>query len=257
MFVLHHDDVGTSRSTDTPVVFRSRNNDRPQACARRVYRLPEQPVKTLAAVPVDILRTKARYGGVDEVPFSADYIAGLANGDPDTEHHFSAYFEDLLRIKLRSRLRDPFRREDVKQETFMRVLRAIREKPDCIERPDRLGAYVNAVCNNVLLEEYRAIGRYHELPANEPEIQSDRESPDQAVVTAERKRHVRTVLDEMTAKDRLVIDQVFFEERDKDDICKEFGVTREYLRVLLHRAKSRFKELFEIKVARKRVASAE
>jgi RNA polymerase sigma-70 factor (ECF subfamily) len=34
---------------------------------------------------------------------------------------------------------------------------------------------------------------------------------------------------------------VFLEERDREDICREFGVDREYLRVLLHRAKQVFK----------------
>ena len=31
------------------------------------------------------------------------------------------------------------------------------------------------------------------------------------------------------------------EERDKDEVCKDFGVDRNYLRVLLHRAKSAFR----------------
>ena len=32
---------------------------------------------------------------------------------------------------------------------------------------------------------------------------------------------------------------MFLEERSKDEICREFGVDREYLRVLVHRAKNR------------------
>ena len=34
---------------------------------------------------------------------------------------------------------------------------------------------------------------------------------------------------------------VFLEERDRDEVCREFGVDREYLRVLLFRAKQEFK----------------
>ena len=33
---------------------------------------------------------------------------------------------------------------------------------------------------------------------------------------------------------------VFFEQRDKNEVCMELGVSREYLRVLLHRAKQQF-----------------
>jgi RNA polymerase sigma-70 factor, ECF subfamily len=34
---------------------------------------------------------------------------------------------------------------------------------------------------------------------------------------------------------------VFLDERDRDEVCHEFGVDRDYLRVLLHRAKQEFK----------------
>jgi RNA polymerase sigma-70 factor (ECF subfamily) len=37
---------------------------------------------------------------------------------------------------------------------------------------------------------------------------------------------------------------VFLEERNKDEVCRDFGVDREYLRVLLHRAKQAFKSLY-------------
>jgi len=35
------------------------------------------------------------------------------------------------------------------------------------------------------------------------------------------------------------------EEKEKDAVCREFGVDRDYLRVLLHRAKDKFKGLYE------------
>jgi RNA polymerase sigma-70 factor (ECF subfamily) len=34
---------------------------------------------------------------------------------------------------------------------------------------------------------------------------------------------------------------VFIDERDRDQVCREYGVDRDYLRVLLHRAKQEFK----------------
>jgi RNA polymerase sigma-70 factor (ECF subfamily) len=37
---------------------------------------------------------------------------------------------------------------------------------------------------------------------------------------------------------------LFFEERDKDDICRTLNVDRNYLRVLLHRAKAKFRDRF-------------
>ena len=37
---------------------------------------------------------------------------------------------------------------------------------------------------------------------------------------------------------------IFFDETPKDEICRRFGVEREYLRVLLHRAKQHFRERY-------------
>jgi RNA polymerase sigma-70 factor (ECF subfamily) len=38
--------------------------------------------------------------------------------------------------------------------------------------------------------------------------------------------------------------EIFLDERDKDEVCRDFGVDRDYLRVLLHRAKQSFKLLY-------------
>ncbi len=37
---------------------------------------------------------------------------------------------------------------------------------------------------------------------------------------------------------------VFFDETDRDEVCRELGVDRQYLRVLLHRAKNSFRAVY-------------
>jgi RNA polymerase sigma-70 factor (ECF subfamily) len=51
---------------------------------------------------------------------------------------------------------------------------------------------------------------------------------------------VQRVLAKLPAKDQKILRAVFFEQRDKNEVCMELGVSREYLRVLLHRAKQQF-----------------
>ncbi len=51
------------------------------------------------------------------------------------------------------------------------------------------------------------------------------------------KHHVRKVLEGLPEKDRRLLHALFIEDRDKDEVCREFKVDRNYLRVLLHRAK--------------------
>jgi RNA polymerase sigma-70 factor (ECF subfamily) len=65
-----------------------------------------------------------------------------------------------------------------------------------------------------------------------------------AVVAQQVQGKVREILEELSEKDRRLLREVFLEERDKDEVCRDFGVDRDYLRVLLHRAKQSFKSLY-------------
>lgn len=176
--------------------------------------------------------------------FDESYVERLRSGDFRTQEHFVAYFSELIQLKLRARLRTPQAIEDVRQETFARVLTALRS-PGGIRQPERLGPFVNSICNNVLLEHYRSTARDSSIE-DEPET----DFPDPvidvlgAVAARQMEVKVREILDEMPERDRRILRAVFLEELDKDEICREFGVDRDYLRVLLHRAKQSFKSLY-------------
>lgn len=176
--------------------------------------------------------------------FDKAYVERLREGDPPTEQHFVAYFEQLLRIKLRARTLPSDKVEDLRQETFIRVIAALR-RDGGVRQPERFGAFVNSICNNVLLEHYRSSAK------NQPMEDSHLEIPDKVLdlegmlVTKQASEQVRKILDGMPERDRALLRAIFLEEKEKDVVCREFGVDRDYLRVLLHRAKDKFKALYE------------
>lgn len=178
------------------------------------------------------------------VQFDKAYCRRLQDRDPPTENHFVSYFRDLLQIKLRSRITSKQNIEDIQQETFARVLAALRSDIG-IREPEKLGAFVNSVCNNVLLEFYRSSSRNPQQPENVPEIADHSIDLDGLLVSRQTCDQVRRILDQLPGKDRRLLRAMFLEEQDKDYICREFGVDRDYLRVLLHRAKQSFKSLYE------------
>jgi DNA-directed RNA polymerase specialized sigma24 family protein len=57
--------------------------------------------------------------------------------------------------------------------------------------------------------------------------------------------HVREVLGGLPEKDQQLLRWLFFDEADKDEVCRRLGIDRNYLRVLVHRAKARFREGLE------------
>lgn len=182
--------------------------------------------------------------GLKRESFDSDYIRRLRESDAETERHFAAYFGELLLIKLRNRLRQPQIIEDLRQETFVRVLTAL--KSNGLQSPESLGAFVNSVCNNLLFEMYRRDAQQRNVEMDERfDPPDDRASTEAELVTAERCAEVRQVLEELPPKDRELLRMVFFEDVDRAQICRSFQVEREYLRVLMHRAKMRFRECLQ------------
>ena len=181
---------------------------------------------------------------MDFFSFDAAYLQRLREGDSVTEQHFVAYFSKLLLIKLRSRLRSSPAVDDLRQETFVRVLKAVRAEGG-IRSPERLGSFVNSVCNNVLQEHYRSSN----LPILDEEGSPD--PPDTTIDlegmldSAQTRENVRQTLSRLPKKDQQLLRALFLEEKEKDEICRQFGVDRDYLRVLLHRAKQNFRVFYQ------------
>ena len=181
---------------------------------------------------------------MDFYAFDKAYVERLRNGDPATEHHFFVYFEKLLRIKLRARALPSDKVEDLKQDTFIRVLAAVR-KEGGVRQPECFGAFVNSICNNVLLEYYRSLGKNQQMDDTHQEIPDKVLDLEGVMLSKQCSEQVRKILWELPARDRELLRAVFLEEKEKDAVCREIGVDRNYLRVLLHRAKHKFKTVYE------------
>jgi RNA polymerase sigma-70 factor, ECF subfamily len=183
--------------------------------------------------------------------FDERYIRGLQNKDRETEDHLIASFSKPILVKLQSRLRSPALAQDARQETFLRILTYFRSGKS-LANPASLPGFVHAVCHNVALEFLRVHTRHDQLPENAPEPVDPGHDPESQMISAERKTIVRRLLEELNPKDRELLRRVLLEEEDKDTVSKEFGVDRGYLRVLLHRARLKFKAaLLEAQARRK------
>jgi RNA polymerase sigma-70 factor (ECF subfamily) len=168
--------------------------------------------------------------------FDDDYVRRLREGDRDTATHFHAYFRDLLLLKLRRRLSSMDAIDEVRQEVFARSIERLADLRDA----RKLGAFVNAICNRVLMEYYRAEGRTEALE-EQADIADEDVDPDSMFDTARNTARVRRVMETLPARDAEILRAVFLEEGDKEEVCRRLGIDRDYLRVLLHRAKKTFR----------------
>jgi len=172
--------------------------------------------------------------------FDEAYVGRLREGDPSTETHFVAYFSQLIQIKLRARFLPPEIVDDLKQETFIRVIRSLRSEGG-IRQADRLGPFVNSVCNNVLLEHYRSGSKNVPLESDHLEIPDKLPNLETLAISEETQKAVRKALSQLPERDRSILRAIFLDELGKDEVCKKFGVGRDYLRVLVFRAKEKFR----------------
>jgi RNA polymerase sigma-70 factor (ECF subfamily) len=178
--------------------------------------------------------------------FDAPYCQRLRDGDIETGRHFAVYFGPLLLAKLRRRVRSASLIEEIRQETFLRTFRALRSEKG-LRQPEHLGAFVHAICDNTMREYLRSDARVQPMGDEADGRVSGSPSPENELITDERKRMVRVAIEQLTPRDQKILRAVFFEERDKEEVCRELGVDRGYLRVLLHRAKTNFRTIFTAK----------
>ena len=182
---------------------------------------------------------------VDFYTFDEEYLRRLGARDPATETHFVDYFSEHLKIILRARGVDATTIEDVRQETFCRVLVAVRS--GSVNNPRGFGAYVHAVGRNVLSEIRRNDNRNQHDPIETTDVADQQLRLDEIMERRELAAMVRAILDELPERDRKILHARFFEDRDNDEVCGVFGVDRDYLRVLLHRAINKFGDLYKKK----------
>lgn len=171
--------------------------------------------------------------------FDSEYVNGLRRGDPAIEAHFVDHFSPILLRMLRRKVRSADHARDLRQETFFRVLKAVRCGPG-LQNPERFHIFVIGVCNNIVRETYREQSRSVPLSELKDDPVADFPCAHALVVAREARNKVRRTLAQMSPTEQDILRGMFLDEQSKDEICRRLGISRDYLRVLLHRAKKQF-----------------
>ncbi len=167
----------------------------------------------------------------------------LADGDSSTGEHFAAYFGNLLFLTLRTRVRSVQLIEDIRQETFKRVLTILREGHG-VKRPERFGAFVNGVCNNVAREFCRLDGREEPWDEDMDHPADPTVDLDADLIVADFRHVIERIFAKIPERDRRILQAIYLDEIDKAEVCRMFGVDANYLRVLKHRAIEEFRKAY-------------
>lgn len=130
--------------------------------------------------------------------------------------------------------------DDIVQETLTRFLLA--ERDDKIHNPEAVGAFVNGICRNVISEYRRRNLRIEQMPEIMPEPPA-RGLPESDVF--ELRQAIAHGLGQLSDRDRKVLRAFYLEDKSRAEILRQMGLTDENLRVVLFRAKERFRAIYE------------
>lgn len=110
-----------------------------------------------------------------------------------------------------------------------------------LESLDSVGAYLNGICQNVILEYRRRWARDGgDAPDN-----GERADPHVSEMDLfEMREAIALGLRELSDRDRQILRAFYLEERPKSEILAMMGLTDENFRVALCRAKERFRRIY-------------
>ncbi len=129
--------------------------------------------------------------------------------------------------------------DDVVQESLMRYLSATRGEK--IQNPGAAGAFLNGICRNVISEYRRRNLREDPMPEVIPEPKNELIQDSDLF---ELRQAIAQGLDQLSERDRSVLRAFYLEEKSKEEILKSTGLTDENFRVVLCRAKERFRAIY-------------
>ena len=129
--------------------------------------------------------------------------------------------------------------DDIVQEALMRFMVAARA--DKIQNPAAVGAFLNGICRNVVSEYRRRNFRDEPMPEVVPEPPG-RSIPESDLF--ELREAIEQGIGQLSERDRRVLRAFYLEEKSKEEILRQTGMTDENFRVVLCRAKERFRGIY-------------
>ncbi len=170
--------------------------------------------------------------------FDDGYLERLRQRDGAVERHFAVYFNRLIFLKISRRVRNRENIEEIQQETLARVFGLIRGGR--VKDPAALPGLVATTAENVFREMTREGARARSGEPL-PDIADERADTGRDLINEERKRFVRKLLKTLPEKDRKLLYMVYYEDLSREVVCRSLGVTPDHLRLLIHRARIRFR----------------
>jgi RNA polymerase sigma-70 factor (ECF subfamily) len=176
-----------------------------------------------------------------------ELVHRIVAGDRHAEGELVARYGEGLRFVTQRWVRDAATAEDLCQETFRLALTKIRGGE--VREPGQIVAFLRSLAKNLSTQLYRR-AEHRRTVAGEPEALNQLPDPGRGqlaeLLDREERQRVRKVLAELgTDRDREVLFRFYIAEQSTERICADLQLPAEHLYRVLHRARARYRKLFE------------
>ncbi len=175
-------------------------------------------------------------------PTDTQLVANIQTGQSESETAlYQKYSAKVYYLALRE-LKSPQDAEDIRAETFLRVLQAIRGNQ--LRSAESLPAFILGVTRNVVREFYARRRRAGEVV--EPEA-SELSSPSHESVFLDREVSlaVEKIIERLKPREQAVLRMCFFDELPTEEIARRVDIAPERVRLVKSRALKRFRQIHE------------
>jgi RNA polymerase sigma-70 factor (ECF subfamily) len=183
---------------------------------------------------------------ISDICSRSELVSCIIAGDRQAEAELVERYSRGVRIIIQHRVRHKSAAEDLFQEAFRIILEKIRRGD--VREPERLSGFVCGVARNLVIDYFRRAARQENMAEIEEAAPLPHPAPDQLQNLLQREKAdlVRQALKEMpNERDIQVLYRFYIADDDKEQICSDLGLTNLHFNRVLHRARERFRELYE------------
>jgi RNA polymerase sigma-70 factor, ECF subfamily len=172
----------------------------------------------------------------------AQIVNSIRRGETGAEADLYHRYGDRVYYLALQRLRSRDDAEDVRAETFLRVIETVRRGD--VRSPEAIPSFVLGVARNVILETLRERSKTNPLedrvgdPAGTAEF--DGVFLDSAVLRA-----IDITMRRLKPRERDFVRMHYYEELPKEEIARRTGIKEERVRLVKSRALKSFREIYQ------------
>ena len=176
----------------------------------------------------------------------SELVSRIRAGDQQAEVELVECYSSVVMSIIRREVGDTALTDDLYQESFCIILEKVRRGD--VREVEKLSGFVCGVARNQVIRHFQRAARQRNLTETEDADSISHPAPDQLEQLLQREKAdiVRQILKEMTnERDIQLLFRFYLAEHDKKQICADLGLTSMQFNLVIHRARERYKELYE------------